>query len=101
MDGIPHGVSCAIFAATCAFAAVLSSPAARAADPLMALILGRQGQSVRRRSPAARSMPGRSSGCTSTFLRRSIVTGESQADGRSVEKKADRYECKSDCSLSY
>jgi hypothetical protein len=48
MDGIPHGVSCAIFAATCAFAAVLSSPAARAADPLMALIFGRQGQSVRR-----------------------------------------------------
>jgi hypothetical protein len=46
-------------------------------------------------------MPGRSSGCTSTFLRRTIVTGESQADGRSVEKKADRYECKSDCSLSY
>jgi ribose transport system substrate-binding protein len=40
MDGVPHGVSCAIFAATCAFAAVFSSPAARAADPLMALILG-------------------------------------------------------------
>jgi ribose transport system substrate-binding protein len=43
MDGISHRASCAIFAATCPFAAVLSSPAARAADLSIALILGVKG----------------------------------------------------------
>jgi ribose transport system substrate-binding protein len=43
MDGIPHRASFAIFAATYALAAVLSSPAALAADPSIALILGVKG----------------------------------------------------------
>jgi ribose transport system substrate-binding protein len=43
MDGISHRASRAIFAATCALAAVLSSPAAQAADPSIALILGVKG----------------------------------------------------------
>ena len=40
MDGIPHRASRAIFATTCALAAELSLPAAQAADPSIALILG-------------------------------------------------------------
>ena len=43
MDGISHRASRAIFAATCALAAALSSPAAQAADPSIALILGVKG----------------------------------------------------------
>jgi ribose transport system substrate-binding protein len=43
MDGFPHRASFAIFAATCALAAALSSPAALAADPSIALILGVKG----------------------------------------------------------
>jgi ribose transport system substrate-binding protein len=43
MDGVPHRASRAIFAATCALAALLSPPAAHATDPSIALILGVKG----------------------------------------------------------
>jgi hypothetical protein len=75
MDGIPHRASRAIFAATCALAAVLSSPAAQAADPSIALISASKAVRSTTLSPAARSMQRRSLGCTSTFLRLTTSPG--------------------------